>query len=107
MFHAIRYEDPRLEDFRSWLAAGRIPSQRDAETLRIAAGVSCFLTLELVRMAAVRNRMPHRFIVELYIPNDECAIEVARTMQTDGHHTVWVSPAYFMPRIVAVHPMRG
>jgi hypothetical protein len=45
------------------------------------------------------------FIAELFIPDDGCAIEVARTGPLEGHHTVWASPAYLVSHVVSVEPV--
>jgi hypothetical protein len=106
LFHVVRSPSPMPDDFRSWLSQGRIPPQRDdAETLRIAAGVSCFETFEQAQQMALRFRRMGRFVAEIFIPDDGCAIEVARTNPTPGHHTVWASPAYLVSRIVSVTPV--
>jgi hypothetical protein len=91
------------------LGSGRVPrpqrdGQYDAEVLRRAAGVSCYETREQARDAAMRYRLG-TFIAELFIPDDGCAIEVARTGSVAGHYTVWASMAYFMSRIVLVTPL--
>lgn len=91
------------------LALGGLPRTRrdgtfDPETLRRAAGVSCFETVDQAR--ALSRRIPGlgSFVAELFIPNDTCFIEVARTGQSAGHYTVWASPAYFVSRVVSVVP---
>jgi hypothetical protein len=105
----VKSVTPPEEDFRSMLGSGRVPrpqrdGQYDAEVLRRAAGVSCYETREQARDAAMRYRL-RTFIAELFIPDDGCAIEVARTGSVAGHYTVWASMAYFMSRIVLVTPL--
>jgi hypothetical protein len=109
LFHVVTSENPPETDFRSMLGQGRIPrlqrdGQYDAELLRRAAGISCYETREQARDVALRYRLGG-FIAELFIPEDGCAIEVARTGSTAGHYTVWASTAYFMSRIVSITPL--
>jgi hypothetical protein len=102
--------DPPLDDFRSGLGWGEIPrpgrdGRFDPEILRRAAGVSCFATRDQALALAIRLPELGQFIAELFIPDDDCKIEVARTFRTEGHYTVWASPAYFVSRIVSVMPL--
>ena len=78
--------------------------QHDPRVLRRAAGVSCYETPEQARAAAIDFGLG-AFIAELFIPDDGCAIEVARTGSRAGHHTVWASPAYFASHIVSIEPV--
>lgn len=91
------------------LGQGRVPrpqrsGEYDAEVLRRAAGVSCYETREQARDAAIRYRLGS-FIAEVFIPDDGCAIEVARTGNAEGHYTVWASMSYFVSRIVSITPL--
>jgi hypothetical protein len=99
--------DPPPDDFRSGLGRGEIPrpgrdGRFDPEILRRAAGVSCFATRDQARALALRFPQFGSFIAELFIPDDGCEIEVARTFRSEGHYTVWASPAYFVSRVVSV-----
>jgi hypothetical protein len=111
LFHLVYSPAPRHEDFLSMLGRQQIPRPRqrdgllDAETLRIAAGVSCFEAPDQARAMARRYPRLGRFVAEIYIPDDDCAIEVVRTLNTPGHFTVWASPAYFLSRVVSVTPV--
>ena len=109
LFHVVKSADPSEDDFRSMLGQGRVPrpqrdGQYDAEVLRRAAGVSCYETREQARNAAIRYRLGS-FITEVFIPDDGCAIEVARTGSATGHYTVWASMAYFLSRIISITPL--
>src|SRR5262245_61273502 len=107
LFHVVTSESPPLEDFRSQLAQGIPPRYDldDMETYRRAAGVSCFRTADQARNQAVRMPSLGSFIAEVFIPDDSCAIEVARTGRSRGHHTVWASPTYFVSHVVSVQPV--
>jgi hypothetical protein len=110
LFHVVTSMDPPPEDFRSNLGRGEIPRPQrdgrfDAETLRRAAGVSCFATRDQARALAARFPGLGSFIAEIFIPDDDCAIEVARTFRSEGHYTVWASPAYFVSHVVSVEPI--
>src|SRR4051794_16080336 len=81
LFHAVKSQDAQARDFRSSLGRGAILLSireairiDDAETVRRAAGVSCFETRDQARNAAVRFRLG-RFVAEIFIPDDDCAIE--------------------------------
>lgn len=104
LFRLVRRLEPRPNDFRSWLAANKVPDRKDPETLRIAAGVSCFETSEQARARAVRTGRVGPFVAEIFIPNDGCFIEVARTTESAGHYTVWASPMYLQSKVVSVKP---
>jgi hypothetical protein len=107
LFHVVTSENPPPEDFRCQLSQGVPPrfDLDDMETYRQAAGVSCFRTPEQARNLARRAPWLGSFIAEVFIPDDSCAIEVARTGRTRGHHTVWASPAYFLFHVVSVQPV--
>ena len=109
LFHVVRSQSPMQDDFRSMLGRRVIPrpqrnGQFDPEVLRRAAGVSCYETRDQARAAAIRHGLG-RFIAELFIPEDGCAIELARTGSADGHYTVWASLAYFVSHVVSVEPV--
>jgi hypothetical protein len=109
LFHVVSSLNPPLEDFQSMLGGGRIPRPRrdgqyNPEMLRRAAGVSCYQTRDQARVASLQYRLGG-FIAELFIPEDGCAIEVARTGTADGHYTVWASTAYFVSHVVSVQPL--
>ena len=59
--------------------------QHDPRVLRRAAGVSCYETPEQARAAAIDFGLG-AFIAELFIPDDGCAIEVARTGSRAGNY---------------------
>ena len=106
LFHVVRGPSPAPADFGSLLGRGTVPrprrdGQHDAEVLRQAAGVSCYETADQARATATRFRLG-TYIAEVFIPDDGCAIEVARTGTREGHHTVWASPAYFASHVVSV-----
>jgi hypothetical protein len=98
--------NPPLEDFRSLLGEGQLPQygRENPETYRRAAGVSCYETADQARDLARRVPRLGRFIARVFIPDDGCAIEVARTGR-GGHCTVWASPAYFRSHIVSIEPV--
>ena len=95
--------NPTPADFRSLLAQGKSPKfgLDRPETYRQAAGVSCYETPDQARDLARRVPELGAFIAEVFIPDDGCAIEVARTGR-GGHHTVWASPVYFVSRIMSI-----
>jgi len=66
--------------------------------------VSCFETAEQARARAIRTGRVGPFVAELFIPNDACQIEVARTTESHGHYTVWASPTYFLDKVISVEP---
>jgi hypothetical protein len=110
LYHIVLGQTPTLEDFQSKLGTGEMPRPErdghfDPETVRCAAGVSCFETADQARRRAQRFPNLGKFIAELFIPNDDCAIEVGRTFPSAGHHTVWASPAYFLSRVVSIMPV--
>jgi hypothetical protein len=106
LFHVVTFENPPPEDFRSMLAQGEHPryGRDNPETYRRAAGVSCYRTADQARDLARRVPELGSFIAEVFIPDDSCAIEVARTGR-GGHHTVWASPSYFVSHVVSVEPV--
>jgi len=109
LFHVVRGPSPAPADFGSMLGRGTVPrprrdGQHDAATLRRAAGVSCYETADQARVTAIRHGLG-AFIAEIFIPDDGCAIEVARTGTGEGHHTGWASPAYFVSHVVSVKPV--
>ena len=110
LYHIVRGPTAVAEDFHSFLGRGNVPKPRydgtfDAESLRRAAGVSCFALRDQARDQARNRPGIGNFIAELFIPDDGCAIEVLRTGRVAGHHTVWASPAYFLDRVVSVDPV--
>jgi hypothetical protein len=110
LYHVIRGASPVGADFLSMLGKGKTPNPQpdgefDPETLRRAAGVSCFALAEQARGQAAKFPSIGSFIAELFVPSDECGIEVARTSRTPGHFTVWASPAYFVAHVVNVTPL--
>jgi hypothetical protein len=106
LFHVVTSRNPPPEDFRSLLAQGQFPKYglETPETYRQAAGVSCYETADQARDLARRVPRLGAFIVRVFIPEDGCAIEVARTGR-GGHYTVWASPAYFLSHIVSIEPV--
>lgn len=106
LFHVVTSMDPPPEDFRSMLAQGVPPryGRDNMEIWRRAAGVSCYETADQARDLARRVPELGAFIAEVFIPDDSCAIEVARTGR-GGHYTVWASPAYFVSHIESVDPV--
>jgi hypothetical protein len=103
LFHLVTSMHPQLDDFRSMLGQGQFPKYRldQPETYRQAAGVSCYATADQARDLARRVPALGSFVARVFIPDDACAIEVARTGR-GGHHTVWASPSYFLSRIVSM-----
>jgi len=108
LFHAVKVNAARPDDFKSMLANERLPrlaGSPNPATLRRAAGVSCYATVEQARQAATRFGLG-AFIAELEIPiGPACYIEVARTGRSEGHYTVWASPEYLASRVVNVEPI--
>lgn len=106
LFHVVTSRNPPAEDFLSLLAQGQFPKYRleFPETYRQAAGVSCYETADQARDLARRVPYLGAFIARVFIPDDACVIEVARTGR-GGHYTVWASPAYFLGRIVSIEPV--
>jgi hypothetical protein len=105
LFHVVSSPSPPLEDFKSRLGLGELPRpERDGnyepEILRRAAGVSCYETADQARDLARRVPLLGEYIAELFIPDDACAIEVARTFRTRGHYTVWASPTYLVSQVI-------
>jgi hypothetical protein len=102
----VSSESPLRDDFRWLLAQGQHPryGRENTETYRRAAGVSCYQTADQARDLARRVPELGAFIAEVFIPDDSCAIEVARTGR-GGHYTVWASPAYFVTHVVSVEPV--
>ena len=107
-YRITRTSKPTAEDFLSYLALGRRPRQRDAASMRQAAGVSVFETEDQARTNA--RKYPHlgAYIVRLEIPDDaEITIDPVHNKQT-GHHNIYGEPAemlrYVVPPILPVEP---
>jgi len=64
-------------------------------------GISVFETEEQARRQAHQYPQLGSFIVELDIPLD-ANVECERTTRTEGHWTIWASPAYLLERIVSI-----
>lgn len=86
----VRTNPPTVDDMRSYEALG-IPLRRtDAESLRLARGVSLFDSLERARHQALRKPwLGNAFIAEMAMPIDRFQIEKTAG---HGHYTAWGDP---------------
>jgi len=101
-FRIVASNPPTASDFLSYQAMGMQSLRQDAESLRLASGISVYAT-EAQAMSRARS-MPWlgSFIAELDIP-EEGAIAWERTdRRTRGHRTLWGTPDDLLASVVSV-----
>jgi hypothetical protein len=76
-------------DFRSAEQMSKRYTGVTEEMAQIARGLSVWATLEQAERVARRRPA---LVAELEIPDGDDSIEVRRTSEKDGHHTLWIVP---------------
>lgn len=90
-YRIVKTDPPNLEDFKSYRELGILLLRTDAESRRLADGISVYATLAQARRAARSQPFLGRFIAEVVIPDDG-SLTLARTGKKPGHHTIWCDP---------------
>src|SRR6266849_4946245 len=91
-YRIVQTDPPTLADFTSHEARGRLPPDREPETLRLHAGLSVYATLAQARRKTRASPALGDYVAELQIP-DDAPITWERTLTSSGHHTLWGPPA--------------
>ena len=99
-FRIVPTETPRVEDFSSDAEAGRHRTLRELGSIALYRGFSVRATLSQARGLAALLR--HPYVAEIALTPEE-GDDVARTLRTRGHHTLWVEAESVRRRVVAIH----
>jgi len=94
-YRIIKNDLPVVDDFMSQIARGRVAPGADAETQRLAHGISVYQTEQQARRKARAMPRLGNFIVEVHIP-DDAEVRVERTTSSTGHYTLWGAPELFI-----------
>lgn len=86
---------------------GKQPLRQDAESLRLASGISVYAT-EPQAMSRARS-LPWlgTFIAELDIPEGRAIAWERTDRRTRGHHTLWGTTDELLAAVMSVVPVAG
>lgn len=103
-YRIVHRDSPDAEDFTSNLVLGkRIPD--DPEQAALWDGLSVQSTLAQARRRGRASPGLGRFIAVMQVPMDG-SIRFERTLNADGHHTIWGDPDELRMTVVSVEPVR-
>ena len=100
-YRIVKSDPPTLIDFMSPEARGRVPRHPTVEVLRLWDGISAYETEEQARAKARELPRLGRYIAAVLVPEDG-PIRHERTLDSEGHWTLWGEPAELLRRVTSV-----
>ncbi len=101
-YRLVHRNPPSIVDFTSNLALGkRLPA--DPEHAALWDGLSVQSTLAQSRRRGRASPGLGQYVAVLRVPMDG-SVRFARTLNADGHHTIWGDPEALRAIIVSVEP---
>lgn len=105
-YRIVKVNPPTRQDFLSAQALGRTVPRGDPELARLWDGLSVWQTEAQARRKARGVPEIGEYIAELQFPDDG-SLRYRRTLQSRGHHTLWVDPDVALARVISVVPVEG
>ena len=103
-FYRIVYTNPpTLWDFMSALARG-LPEPHDPERRAVWDGLSVNSTATQARRRRRTSPGLGTFMAVLRVPTDG-SIRFARTLRSEGHHTIWGDPSELFALVVSIEAL--
>jgi hypothetical protein len=102
-YRLVHRNPPTPRDLTSNRELGKQPPA-NPEHVALWDGLSVQSTLAQARRRRRASPMLGEFVAVLRVPTDG-SVRYARTLSTEGHHTVWADPPLLLGMVVSVEPV--